>query len=77
MKMKKPHAVPLSDAAVAILRAQEALRGKNPYVFPGARPLRPAPRSAQGDAQTRRWRLDPARDAQRGKIVDGRRRRRV
>jgi integrase len=41
MKMQKPHAVPLSDAAVAILRAQEAVRGKNPYVFPGARPRQP------------------------------------
>ena len=35
MKMGKPHAVPLSDAAVAILRAQEAARGKNAHVFPG------------------------------------------
>ncbi len=41
MKMGKPRAVPLSDAAVAILRAQEAERGKNPYVFPGARPRKP------------------------------------
>lgn len=41
MKTQKPHAVPLSDAAVAILRAQEAMRGKNPYVFPGGRPRRP------------------------------------
>jgi integrase len=41
MKMGKPHAVPLSDAAVAILSAQEAVRGKNPYVFPGARPRQP------------------------------------
>ena len=41
MKMKEPHAVPLSEAAVAILRAQEAGRGKNPYVFPGALPRRP------------------------------------
>jgi integrase len=41
MKMQKPHDVPLSDAAVAILRAQEAVRGKNPYVFPGARPRQP------------------------------------
>ena len=41
MKMQKPHAVPLSDAAVAILRNQEAERGKNPYVFPGARPRKP------------------------------------
>ena len=41
MKAQKPHAVPLSDAAVAILHAQEAVRGKNPYVFPGARPRQP------------------------------------
>jgi integrase len=39
MKMAKPHAVPLSDAGVAILRAQEAERGENPHVFPG-RPMR-------------------------------------
>jgi integrase len=41
MKMGVEHAVPLSDAAVAILRAQDAVRGKTPYVFPGGRPLRP------------------------------------
>jgi integrase len=40
MKMNRPHEVPLSDAAVAIVRAQEAERGKNPFVFPG-RPQRP------------------------------------
>ena len=40
MKMREPHEVPLSDAAIAILRAQEALRGSNPFVFPG-RPQRP------------------------------------
>ena len=39
--MQKPHAVPLSDAAVAILRDLEAERGKNPYVFPGGRPRQP------------------------------------
>jgi integrase len=39
MKMGKPHAVPLSDAAVAILSSFE--RGKSTYVFPGARPRRP------------------------------------
>ena len=37
MKMKKG---PLSEQAVAILRAQEAERGKNPFVFAG-RPQRP------------------------------------
>jgi integrase len=40
MKMKKPHDVPLSHAALAILRAQEAERGQNPFVFAG-RPMRP------------------------------------
>jgi integrase len=40
MKMGREHVVPLSDPAVAILRAQEAERGKNPHVFPG-RPMRP------------------------------------
>jgi integrase len=33
MKMKKEHAVPLSEQAVAILRAQEAERDGNPFVF--------------------------------------------
>ena len=41
MKRGKPHSVPLSGAAIAILRAQEAARGKNPYVFPGGRPRQP------------------------------------
>jgi integrase len=41
MKMGKPHSVPLSDAALSILRDQEAKRGKNPYVFPGGRPRQP------------------------------------
>ena len=40
MKMKKEHAVPLSEQAVAILRAQEAERGNNPHIFAG-RPQRP------------------------------------
>ena len=35
MKMPKEHLVPLSDAALAIVGAQEAKRGRNPYVFPG------------------------------------------
>ncbi len=39
--MGKPHAVPLSDAAIDILKRQEAARGTSPYVFPGARPRRP------------------------------------
>jgi integrase len=41
MKMGKPHAVPLSDEAVAILKALEATHGKSPYVFPGSIPRRP------------------------------------
>jgi integrase len=40
MKMGKPHDVPLSAEALAILRTQQAERGRNPYVFPGARPLK-------------------------------------
>src|SRR5271157_1722601 len=40
MKMRKEHAVPLSEQAAAILRAQEAERGKNPHIFAG-RPQRP------------------------------------
>jgi hypothetical protein len=39
MMMKKPHDVPLSHTALAILRAQEAERGQNPFVFAG-RPMR-------------------------------------
>jgi len=39
MKMKTAHAVPLSDAAIAILKVLE--RGKSVYVFPGALPRRP------------------------------------
>ena len=41
MKMGKPHAVPLSDAAIDILKRQDAARGASPYVFPGLRPRRP------------------------------------
>jgi integrase len=40
MKTQKPHDVPLSDPALAILLAQEIGRGDNPHVFPG-RPMRP------------------------------------
>jgi integrase len=40
MKMDLPHRVPLSVPALAILRAQKAVRGQNPHVFPG-RPMRP------------------------------------
>jgi integrase len=37
MKMNKEHVVPLSDAAVAILRGQQATGRRRPYVFPGAK----------------------------------------
>ena len=40
MKMGREHAIPLSDAAVAILKAQHETCGKNPHVFPG-RPTKP------------------------------------
>jgi integrase len=41
MKMAKPHDVPLSDAAVTILRAQEIRRtDRNDHLFPG-QPMRP------------------------------------
>ena len=39
MKTGKEHQVPLSDAAISILRHQETERGKNPYIF-GGRPQR-------------------------------------
>ena len=42
MKMGKPHAVPLSDAAIDILKRQSAAKtDKGPFVFPGSRPRRP------------------------------------
>jgi integrase len=52
MKVHREHVVPLSDAAVAILRTQEAAasspqkswrtpRGQSVYVFPGTRPGKP------------------------------------
>jgi len=38
MKMGKPHAVPLSDAALDILKRQAAAKtDKGPLVFPGSR----------------------------------------
>jgi integrase len=43
-RMKKAaaeHVIPLSDSAVAILRDQDAARGKNQFVFPSPRPRRP------------------------------------
>ena len=41
MKAGKEHRAPLSAPAVAILKRQLETRGKNPHVFPGARPSRP------------------------------------
>jgi len=41
MKMKRPHRVPLSPRAVAILCEAEALGGKDGFVFPGTKPGRP------------------------------------
>jgi integrase len=40
MKIGEAHDVPLSNAAIAILRVQYDERGSNPHVFPG-RPMRP------------------------------------
>ena len=40
MKMQREFSVPLSDRALAILKAQHETRGKNPHVFAG-RPQRP------------------------------------
>jgi integrase len=41
MKGGREHRVPLSDAALAILRGQLESQGRSPHVFPGARPKRP------------------------------------
>jgi integrase len=41
MKMRKPHVVPLSRQAVAILKTQHAISGAGKYVFPGPRTMRP------------------------------------
>ena len=41
MKMRKPHDVPLSDVALAILKTQHEARGRNAHVFPGGRPRQP------------------------------------
>jgi integrase len=41
MKMRKPHLVPLSRQALAILKTQHAISGSGRYVFPGPRTLRP------------------------------------
>jgi integrase len=41
MKMRKPHVVPLSRQALAVLKTQHALSGAGRYVFPGPRTMRP------------------------------------
>jgi integrase len=41
MKMRRPHIVPLSRQALAILNTQQALSGGGKYVFPGPRTMRP------------------------------------
>jgi integrase len=41
MKMKRPHVVPLSKQALAILKTQHAISGAGRYIFPGPRTLRP------------------------------------
>ena len=38
MKMDREHKVPLSDRALAILKALHAVKGKNQHIFPGVRP---------------------------------------
>ena len=40
MKTAEPHDVPLSDAAIDILRVQYETRGTNPHVFAGQRPMK-------------------------------------
>ncbi len=40
MKMQKPHSVPLSSAALDILRVQLEKSSRNPFIFPG-RPTKP------------------------------------
>jgi integrase len=48
MKAGKEHPVPLSDVALVILREQLKGRGRNTYVFPGARPTKPLSINAFG-----------------------------
>jgi integrase len=45
-KTGKNHRVPLSSAAIAIVREQHQSRGDNPYLFPGNRPRRPMGKDA-------------------------------
>ena len=48
MKMKRPHLVPLSTQAIAILRAQREVSGGGPLIFPGVRSGRPMSDAAMG-----------------------------
>ena len=59
MKMAREHRVPLGGAAVAILRAQLAARGKNPFVFPSDLAAQTAQQHGAGDddAPLGRWRV--------------------
>jgi integrase len=52
MKKRNAHSVPLSDAALAILRTQFEASGESPYVFPGA--LRGRPLSVMAMKETMR-----------------------
>jgi integrase len=53
MEMGKEHHVPLSEAAVAILRDQNEARSKNAFVFPSPHPR--APLSNMAFAMLMRW----------------------
>jgi integrase len=53
MKMRKPHEVPLSDAAAVILKQQLETRGKSRFVFPGALPAKPLSENALARAMKR------------------------
>jgi integrase len=48
MKMRRPHLVPLSTQAVAILREQLEVSGESPFVFPGVRSGRPMSDAGMG-----------------------------
>ncbi len=48
MKMRRPHLVPLSTQAVAILREQWEVSGDGPFVFPGVRSGRPMSDAGMG-----------------------------
>jgi integrase len=60
MKMKRPHLVPLSTQALAILKAQREVSGSGPLIFPGVRSGRPMSDAALGLALKR---ILPSSDA--------------